>query len=222
MFSCFTHKTYVLNILSSKHSHFFKMSKQDDFAWRKSHSEAPSPQYNSPRANYPAQKTRSYHNSPYTKSRTYSQSRKPGYPNYNRDSRAPYDAQDYGSLPYDEQESYHKSSNYSGHSGSQSNHGNYHNSPKRGPPRLTIPKNTWLFSTEEIKANCPSVLEGMTLQEITFSISKGVNFILQVAAYLKLPQMVIYAAATFLHRFYLRYSLKKFHHYVSVSTVYFS
>lgn len=198
------------------------MSQQDDMSWRKSESETSSPQYDSPRSGYSSQKTRSYNNSPYSGPRQHPQHRKQGYTNLPKDSRASYGPSDnYESLSYDEKDSFSKKTNYNGFQNTRSDHGNHYNSPRKphhensqGPPKLQIPKNTWLFTSEEIEEHCPSVLDGMSLRETNINISKGVNFILQVAADLKLPHMVVYAAATFLHRFYLRCSLKKFHQYV--------
>lgn len=75
------------------------------------------------------------------------------------------------------------------------------------------PKNKWLFSSYELSNFTPSVREGMPSKVEMIQRSKGVNFIVQVGSHLKLPQMTVTAASTFLHRFYLRYSLKRYHYY---------
>lgn len=43
--------------------------------------------------------------------------------------------------------------------------------------------------------------------------AKGVKFVVQMCQQLKLPAQTIFAAATFLHRFYVRYSLRHVHQY---------
>lgn len=74
-------------------------------------------------------------------------------------------------------------------------------------------KNSWLYSAQELTTLTPSVKEGVPSKVEMIQRSKGVNFIVQVGSHLNLPQMTVNAASTFLHRFYLRYSLNKFHHY---------
>lgn len=74
-------------------------------------------------------------------------------------------------------------------------------------------KNRWLFSASELATNTPSVREGMPYKAELIQRSKGVNFIVQVGSHLKLPQMTVNAASTFLHRFYLRHAMSKYHYY---------
>lgn len=47
---------------------------------------------------------------------------------------------------------------------------------------------------------------------------KGCNFILQVGIALKLPQLTLSTASTFLHRFYMRHSVQKHHYYDTGAT----
>jgi transcription initiation factor TFIIIB Brf1 subunit/transcription initiation factor TFIIB len=74
-------------------------------------------------------------------------------------------------------------------------------------------KNKWLYSASELTTSTPSVREGIPSKVEMIQRSKGVNFIVQVGSHLKLPQMTVNAASTFLHRFYLRYSLNRYHYY---------
>lgn len=74
-------------------------------------------------------------------------------------------------------------------------------------------KNKWLYSAAELTTSTPSVKEGIPSKVEMIQRSKGVNFIVQVGSHLKLPQMTVNAASTFLHRFYLRYSLNRYHYY---------
>lgn len=74
-------------------------------------------------------------------------------------------------------------------------------------------KNIWLFSAHELTTSTPSVREGIPSKVEMIQRSKGVNFIVQVGSHLKLPQMTVNAASTFLHRFYLRYSISRYHYY---------
>lgn len=73
--------------------------------------------------------------------------------------------------------------------------------------------NTWLFKLEEISGSTPSRRDGITYEQELVSRAKGVNFIIQVAAALQLPRMTVYTASVFLHRFYMRCSIKKYHYY---------
>jgi protein BUR2 len=73
--------------------------------------------------------------------------------------------------------------------------------------------NLWQFSMPDICQNTPSCLETVPTKLEMIQRAKGVNFIIQVGMQLNVPQMTIYAAATFLHRFYMRFSTKRFHYY---------
>jgi hypothetical protein len=77
----------------------------------------------------------------------------------------------------------------------------------------------WMFSEEEIE-NSLSVQDGLTPEEERARRAKGVNFIIQAAILLKIPQVTIAAASVFFQRFYMRCSMVVekggLHHYVSV------
>lgn len=77
---------------------------------------------------------------------------------------------------------------------------------------LMIAESQWLFTESEL-LQTPSIIEGLTPDKERESRSKGVNFILQVGIMLKLPQITLATASIFLHRFYMRHSLKTFHQY---------
>jgi hypothetical protein len=71
----------------------------------------------------------------------------------------------------------------------------------------------WLFTEEEL-LQTPSVLDGISPEAEREQRSKGCNFITQLGIQLKLPQLTLATASTYLHRFYMQNSLKKYHYYV--------
>lgn len=71
----------------------------------------------------------------------------------------------------------------------------------------------WLFTEEEL-LQTPSVLDGISPEVEREQRSKGCNFITQLGIQLKLPQLTLATASTYLHRFYMQNSLKKYHYYV--------
>jgi len=72
----------------------------------------------------------------------------------------------------------------------------------------------WIFTEEELKTT-PSILEGMSVDKERENRSKGCNLILLAGVNLGLPQITISTASIFLHRFYMRESMNKYHYYVS-------
>jgi hypothetical protein len=60
----------------------------------------------------------------------------------------------------------------------------------------------------------------MPLAEERLRRAKGVNFIYQAGVLLDLPQITLWVAGVFFHRFYMRYSMVEekggIHHYVSI------
>ncbi|EWC47349.1 hypothetical protein DRE_00317 [Drechslerella stenobrocha 248] len=76
----------------------------------------------------------------------------------------------------------------------------------------------WLFTDEELMRT-PSILKhDITVQQEREGRSKGCNFILQVGIKLKLPQLTLATASVFLHRFFMRESLRDFHYYNVAAT----
>jgi hypothetical protein len=65
----------------------------------------------------------------------------------------------------------------------------------------------------------PSVIDGLSLAEERLRRAKGVNFIYQAGILLDLPQITLWVAGVFFHRFYMRFSMVEekagIHHYVS-------
>ncbi|KAG9294263.1 hypothetical protein G9A89_021622 [Geosiphon pyriformis] len=78
----------------------------------------------------------------------------------------------------------------------------------------------WYFKSSDFDLT-PSRKEGISLEDENNRRAKGVKFLQEVSFELKLPQITIATAATFLHRFYMRRSLKKFHQYDVAGTCVF-
>lgn len=80
--------------------------------------------------------------------------------------------------------------------------------------------NQWSFTTEEIHST-PTILDGVSPTEERLRRAKGVNFIYQAGVMLDLPQITLWVAGVFFHRFYMRWSMVQekggIHHYVSHS-----
>jgi hypothetical protein len=80
--------------------------------------------------------------------------------------------------------------------------------------------NQWFFTQEEIISS-PSILDGLPPTEERLRRAKGVNFIYQAGILLELPQITLYVAGVFFHRFYMRRSMVEekqgIHHYVSAT-----
>ncbi|EER37216.1 cyclin [Histoplasma capsulatum H143] len=74
-------------------------------------------------------------------------------------------------------------------------------------PVLVAAQSQWIFTDAELYRT-PSVLDGMAIEAEHTSRSKGVNFITQVGILLKLPQLTLCTASVYLHRFFMRYSMK--------------
>jgi len=71
----------------------------------------------------------------------------------------------------------------------------------------------WLFTKSETR-NSPSIKEGLDPKLERSNRLKGIQFIDTVGRKLKLHQPTIATAAMFFHRFYMRQSMQKFHHFV--------
>ncbi|KAF6837623.1 cyclin-K [Colletotrichum plurivorum] len=78
------------------------------------------------------------------------------------------------------------------------------------------PPNQWYFTADEVLST-PSVLDGISPAEERIRRAKGVNFIYQAGVLLDLPQITLWVAGVFFHRFYMRYSMAEekggIHHY---------
>ncbi|PGH01239.1 hypothetical protein AJ79_07971 [Helicocarpus griseus UAMH5409] len=83
--------------------------------------------------------------------------------------------------------------------------------PLPSNPVLVATQSQWIFTDAELYRT-PSILDGMTIEAEHTSRSKGVNFITQVGMLLKLPQLTLCTASVYLHRFFMRYSMKDLPH----------
>ena len=94
--------------------------------------------------------------------------------------------------------------------------------PKPPNPVAEAAEQQWLFTEEEL-LHTPSIEDGMKPEQEREMRYKGMTFIWQVGAMLKLPQLTLSTAGVFLNRFITRNSLvskdgfKALHHYVSGS-----
>ncbi|KAK9704502.1 hypothetical protein K7432_010145 [Basidiobolus ranarum] len=70
----------------------------------------------------------------------------------------------------------------------------------------------WYFKREEIEKT-PSIQDGTPFEKELIERAKGCNFIVSVGRSLQLPQLTLATATTFLHRFFMRQSLKDYHYY---------
>ncbi|KAJ8104940.1 hypothetical protein ONZ43_g7623 [Nemania bipapillata] len=85
--------------------------------------------------------------------------------------------------------------------------------------------NQWLFTQDEILSS-PSILGGLLPAEERLRRAKGVNFIYQAGILLELPQITLYVAGVFFHRFYMRRHMMEdkkggVHHYNIAATALF-
>ena len=71
----------------------------------------------------------------------------------------------------------------------------------------------WFYPLSQIRKTTRSRLDGVSFTDELLGQSKGVQFITRMAIPLRLPPQTIFAAALFLHRFYIRHSLKRGHPY---------
>lgn len=81
---------------------------------------------------------------------------------------------------------------------------------------LALP-NQWFFTTDEVHST-PSIIDGISPSEERLRRAKGINFIYQAGVMLDLPQITLWVAGVFFHRFYMRFSMVSekggIHHYV--------
>lgn len=78
----------------------------------------------------------------------------------------------------------------------------------------------WLFSAEELRRT-PSSQSGHSIEREKTERMKGCDFVLKVGMKLRLPQPTLATACVFLHRFYMRFPLREFHHYEIGATALF-
>ncbi|KAI5466144.1 cyclin-like protein [Mariannaea sp. PMI_226] len=86
--------------------------------------------------------------------------------------------------------------------------------------------NQWSFTSNEVRST-PSILDGISPSEERMRRAKGVNFIYQTGIMLDLPQITLWVAGVFFHRFYMRFSMvvenqkTGIHHYNIAATALF-
>lgn len=84
---------------------------------------------------------------------------------------------------------------------------------------LALP-NQWFFTTDEVHST-PSIIDGISPSEERLRRAKGINFIYQAGVMLDLPQITLWVAGVFFHRFFMRFSMVQekggIHHYVCLS-----
>ena len=91
-------------------------------------------------------------------------------------------------------------------------------SPARSGRQTPLPAvSQWYFTSDEINST-PSILDGLAPSEERLRRAKGVNFIYQTGVMLDLPQITLWVAGVFFHRFCMRLSMVEekggIHHYV--------
>ncbi|CAJ0545871.1 Ff.00g093440.m01.CDS01 [Fusarium sp. VM40] len=84
--------------------------------------------------------------------------------------------------------------------------------------------NQWSFTADEVRST-PSIVEGITPTDERMRRAKGVNFVYQAGIMLDLPQITLWVAGVFFHRFYMRYHMLQekggIHHYNIAATALF-
>ncbi|KAG5934594.1 hypothetical protein E4U59_006088 [Claviceps monticola] len=82
----------------------------------------------------------------------------------------------------------------------------------------------WSFTSKEVESS-PSIIDGLSPSEERLRRAKGVNFIYQAGVMLDLPQITLWVAGVFFHRFYMRFSMVQekggIHHYNIAATALF-
>ncbi|KHO00070.1 cyclin [Metarhizium album ARSEF 1941] len=84
--------------------------------------------------------------------------------------------------------------------------------------------NQWSFTSAEVLST-PSIIDGIPPSEERLRRAKGVNFIYQAGVMLDLPQITLWVAGVFFHRFFMRFSMVQdkggIHHYNIAATALF-
>ncbi|KAK7426354.1 hypothetical protein QQZ08_007109 [Neonectria magnoliae] len=98
-------------------------------------------------------------------------------------------------------------------------------SPARSGAQTPSPgPNQWSFTSDEVRSS-PSIVDGLAPAEDRMRKAKGVNFIYQTGVMLDLPQITLWVAGVFFHRFYMRSSMVQekggIHHYNIAATALF-
>ncbi|KAJ1941270.1 hypothetical protein FBU59_003549, partial [Linderina macrospora] len=78
----------------------------------------------------------------------------------------------------------------------------------------------WQFTRSDL-GRTPSVSSGWTVEREELDRAKACGLIHSASRKLKLPQITTASACVFLHRFFMRHSLKEYHHYNIAATCLF-
>ncbi|KAJ1736138.1 hypothetical protein LPJ72_001561 [Coemansia sp. Benny D160-2] len=78
----------------------------------------------------------------------------------------------------------------------------------------------WQFAREDLKRT-PSVSCGWTVEREELDRAKACSLIYSASRKLQLPQITSASACVYLHRFFMRHSLKEYHHYNIAATCLF-
>ncbi|KAJ2113879.1 hypothetical protein GGF48_005141, partial [Coemansia sp. RSA 921] len=70
----------------------------------------------------------------------------------------------------------------------------------------------WQYTRDELKQT-PSVASGWTVEREEMDRAKACTLVYAAARKLQLPQITSASACVYLHRFFMRHSLKEYHHY---------
>ncbi|KAJ1760141.1 hypothetical protein LPJ77_000134 [Coemansia sp. RSA 2523] len=78
----------------------------------------------------------------------------------------------------------------------------------------------WQYTRDELKQT-PSVASGWTVEREEMDRAKACTLVYAAARKLQLPQITSASACVYLHRFFMRHSLKEYHHYNVAATCLF-
>ncbi|BFZ58738.1 hypothetical protein PYCC9005_005803 [Savitreella phatthalungensis] len=87
-------------------------------------------------------------------------------------------------------------------------------------PEVRSQLNKWLFTDEEL-LRTPSIQTGHDAAREAIERGKGCDFVQRVCHKLHLPPPTLATASIFLHRFYMRHSLREYHYYEVAATCVF-
>ncbi|KAI9171374.1 Cyclin pch1 [Paramyrothecium foliicola] len=96
--------------------------------------------------------------------------------------------------------------------------------PRSGAQTPLTAQSQWYFTADEV-VSTPSIVEGVPPSEERLRRAKGINFVYQAGVMLDLPQITLWVAGVFFHRFFMRYSMVQekggIHHYNIAATALF-
>ncbi|KZP12012.1 cyclin-like protein [Athelia psychrophila] len=69
----------------------------------------------------------------------------------------------------------------------------------------------WIFSASSLLKTPSNTASGITLDKELYDRSRGVEFLFRLGSSLGLPSTAMFTAATWFHRFFMRYSLDNYH-----------